>query len=159
MPISARDHDPGRVAVRLLREEADVETQQTVGTHLQKDACQQDRSGGRGFDVGVGQPGVKRDDWNLDRKGDEEAEEEPQRGGFEAGNLSGANSVLNGDKIEGAGFRVEPQNRCQHEHRADEGEEEILHGGVDFASVAVHADQERHRNQRRFPEKIEQEQI
>ena len=72
---------------------------------------------------------------------------------------SAANRVLNHDKIEAAGLGIQPHNRRQHEHRADHGEQEKLHRGINLASVAVHADQQRHRDQRRFPEEVEQEQV
>src|SRR5580658_37140 len=152
-------HNPGRVEVRLFRKKANIETQQAVGAHLQQNAGEQHRSGGGRFHVRVGQPGVKREDWDLHRKGYEEAKKEPKRGRFETAYAAAANCVLDDDKIETAGFRIQPQNRRQHKHRANEREQEILHRGVDLASVAVHADQKRHRNQRRFPEEIEQEQI
>ena len=141
IPISARSHDPGRVAPCLLGKEADVEAQQSVGAHLQQHAGQQHRSSGGRLHVRVGQPGVKRKEWHLDRKGDEEAEEEPQRSRFKTRHASAANRVLDDDKVETARLRIEPQNRRQHEHRADHREQEILHRGVDSASVAVHADQ------------------
>src|SRR5208283_3876177 len=96
---------------------------------------------------------------DLDRKGDEEAEEKPQRGGFETGHAAAASRVLDDRKIEAASLGIEPDNRRQHERRAEEGEQEKLHRGVDLASMAVHADQQRHRNQRRFPEEVEQEQV
>src|SRR5208282_2290242 len=152
-------HDPGRVAVRLLGKEADVEAQQAVCAHLQQHTSQEHRSSGGRFHVRVGQPGVQREDRDLHREGDEEAEEEPQRGGFETWHTSAANRVLNDDKIETASLGIEPDNRCQHKHRADHGEQKKLHRSVDLASVTVHADQQRHRDQRRFPEKVEQEQI
>ena len=154
-----QNHDPRRVAVSLIGEQADIEAQQAVGAHLQQNARQQHRSGGGCLHVRVGQPGVKREERDLDRKGDEEAEEEPQRGVFETGHAAAANRVLNHGEIETAGLGVEPKNCRQHEHRADDGKQEILHRGVDPPSVAVHADQQRHRNQRRFPEEVEQEQI
>ena len=68
------------VAPCLLREQANVEAQQTVGAHLQQHAGQQNRAGGRRFDVRVRQPGVQREQRHLHREGDEEAEKEPLRG-------------------------------------------------------------------------------
>ena len=63
------------------------------------------------------------------------------------------------DEIEAAGVRVQPDDRRQHEHRRDHGVQEELHGGVNLAAVTVHADEQRHRDQRRFPEEVEEEQI
>ena len=63
------------------------------------------------------------------------------------------------DKIKGPDFGVEPKNRRQHEHRRDHGVHEEFDGGVDLAPMAVHSDQQRHRNQGGFPEEIKHEQI
>ena len=63
--------------MRLIRKKADIEAQQAIGTHLQQHAGQQHRSRGWGLDVRIRQPGVKREEWNLDRKGDEEAKKQP----------------------------------------------------------------------------------
>ncbi len=76
----------------LLGEQAEIEAQHAVGAHLQQHAGQQDGSGGRSFDVGVGQPGVEREQRNLHRKRQEESEEEPLRRGGEVGHLRRARS-------------------------------------------------------------------
>src|SRR5580658_875959 len=66
-------HNPGRVAVRLFRKKANIETQQAVGAHLQQNAGEQHRSGGGRFHVRVGQPGVKKP-----RKSQSEAVSKPR---------------------------------------------------------------------------------
>ena len=76
----------------LLGEQAEVEAQHAVSAHLQQNAGQQDGSGGGGFDVSVGQPGVEREQRNFHRKRDEEAEEEPLRGGGEVRHSAAARS-------------------------------------------------------------------
>ena len=53
---------------------------QPVGPELQEHPGQQDRTGGRGLDVGVGKPGVQREDRDLDREGECESGEEPSLG-------------------------------------------------------------------------------
>ena len=73
--------------------------------------------------------------------------------------LPAANCILNGHKIESPDFGIEPKDRRQHEHGGNHGVHEEFYRGVDFAPVAVHSDQQRHRNQRGFPEEVEQEQI
>ena len=72
-----QDDDPGRVAPRLVGEEAEIEAQQTVGSHLQQHAGQQDGTCRRRFHVRVRQPGVKREERNLDGERYEESEEQP----------------------------------------------------------------------------------
>ncbi len=56
-------------------------------------------------------------------------------------------------------MRVKPQNRRQHEHRCNHGVHKKLHRRIHLALVAEHANQQRHRNQRCFPEEIKEEQI
>ena len=68
-------------------------------------------------------------------------------------------AALDGDEIEAAGVRVQPDDGGQHEHRRDHGVQEELHRSIDLAAVPVHADQQRHRDQRGFPEEVEEEQI
>src|ERR1700722_11694006 len=102
---------------------------------------------------------MKREERNLDGEGDEESKEEPRRSGCEAGNAAATNCLLNDYEIKAADLRIEPNNRGQHEHRSDKSKEEIFYGGVDLAPMAVHADQQRHRNQRRFPEEVKEEQV
>ena len=62
-------------------------------------------------------------------------------------------------EVKAAGLRIQPEDRGQHEDRGDHGVHEKLHCGVDIALVAEHADQQRHRDQRGFPEEVEEEEI
>ena len=80
-------------------------------------------------------------------------------GGREVGNRPAMNRILNLHEVEAAGFGVEPQNSRQHEGGSNHGVEEEFHRRVDLAPVAVHADEESHRNQSCFPEKVEEEQV
>jgi hypothetical protein len=63
------------------------------------------------------------------------------------------------EDAEAAGLQVHIDQRHQHEHRAEEGVEEELDGGVDTPRSAPHADDEEHRHQHRFPEDVEQHRI
>src|ERR1017187_5059656 len=102
---------------------------------------------------------MKREERNLHREGNKEAEEEPLRSSGEPRDIAAANRLLDDHEIEAANLGIQPQDGRQHEHRADHRKKEILYSGVDFASVAVHSNQKRHRNQRGFPEEVEQEQV
>src|SRR6185437_6233630 len=152
------DDDAGQ-GVGGAREEAEIEAQHAVRPHLQQDAGEQDRAGRRRLDVGVGQPGVEREQRNLDGEGDEEAEEQPGFGGGGKGEHSALEAGLDGGEVEGAGQVVEPEDAAQHQHRTRHGVQEELDGGVEAALVSPDADEEGHRNQRDFPEGVEQEQI
>src|SRR5271166_6340877 len=96
---------------------------------------------------------------HLDREGHKESQEEPQCRLPETGDLSSLNEVLDGYKVEAAGAGIEPQDCGQHEHRRDHGVQEELDRGVDPAAMAENADDQRHRDERRFPEEVKQEQI
>ena len=64
-----------------LREEGQREADETVCSHLQENAGEDDGAGGGRFDVCVGQPGVEGEHWDFDREPEEEGEEEPDGGG------------------------------------------------------------------------------
>ncbi len=55
-----------------VREEGKGEPEEAVGSHLQEDGGQDDRSGRRRFDVGIGQPGVEGEHRHLDGEGEGE---------------------------------------------------------------------------------------
>ena len=61
--------------------------------------------------------------------------------------------------IEAAGVHIQPDNRGQHEDRGDHGVQEKLYCGVNAPAVSPNSDEQRHGNQRRFPEDIEEKQI
>ena len=67
--------------------------------------------------------------------------------------------IANDHEIETAGMRVQPKNRRQHKHRRNHGVHEKLHRCVDFALVSKDADQQGHRDQRRLPEEIKEEEV
>ena len=60
---------------------------------------------------------------------------------------------------EGALVDAQPQDGQQHQDGAGHGVQEELDGGVDAARSAPDADQEVHRDEREFPEDVEQEQV
>ncbi len=78
---------------------------------------------------------------------------------IESRNRSTLDRALNLYVIKAAELNVEPDDCCQHEDRRDHCVEEELYCCIDAALVSVHADHQRHRNQRRFPEDIEEEEI
>jgi len=67
--------------------------------------------------------------------------------------------VAHDHEVEAAGMRVQPEDCRQHEHGADHGVHEKLYRGVNFALVAEDADQQRHRDQRGFPEEVKEKEI
>ena len=59
-----------------IREEWQGEADEAICSHLQQDACQDDRTGGRSLHVGIRQPGVKREHRNFDGEGQEKCQEQ-----------------------------------------------------------------------------------
>ena len=59
----------------------------------------------------------------------------------------------------GDGVIVEPDDRHQHQDRAEHGVQNEFQRGVDAPLVAPDADQEIHRDQHHFPEQEEEEQV
>ena len=64
-----------RKLARSLRKQREIKTHQAVSSHFQKHGGQDDRTGGRRVGMRVGQPGVKREKRNLDRKSDRKRQE------------------------------------------------------------------------------------
>ncbi len=71
-----REHHRTEPVARLRKKE-ETEADQTVGTHLEHDAGQDHRTGGGCLSVGVGQPGVHREQRHLDGKRQSKGEEQP----------------------------------------------------------------------------------
>src|SRR6266436_3477560 len=73
--------------------------------------------------------------------------------------LTISNGSLYNHKIEAADFGIEPQNSRQHENRSDHRIKKEFDRRINLPSMAVHANEQRHGDQRRFPEKIEQKKV
>src|ERR1700726_907117 len=102
---------------------------------------------------------MKGEQRNLDGKCQKKAEEQPLGGSRKLGYSPAHNLVANHHKVKATGMRVKPQDRCQHEHRADHGVHEEFHCGINFALMAENSDKQSHRYQRGLPEEVEEEQI
>jgi hypothetical protein len=130
-----------------------------VRAHLQHHACQDHRAGRRRLDVGVGQPGVEREERHLDRKRQREGKEEPVLrvlGNLQLIQLEQVEAVTAGRPLVQP---RQPDDRDQHQHAAGHRVEDELHRRVDAAVVAPHADEEIHRDEDEVPEHVEQEDI
>ena len=86
-----RDQQRGEVG-RRLGEQVEAEAQEPVGAELQHDAGQDHRAGRRGLGVGVGQPGVHREQRHLDGERDGEGQEQP------AGGRRGQHALVLGER-------------------------------------------------------------
>src|SRR5713101_3714819 len=152
-------------AVRSVGEERQAEANHAVGAHFQEHAGEDDGAGGGRFHVGVGQPGVEREERDLDGKSQEEGEEEVHL--LERGQTDGAGlqHLLDGGEIEGAAWDrgrteiVQPDDAHEHEDGAGHGVEHEFDGSVDAALVSPDADEEVHGNQHHFPEEEEEEEV
>ena len=149
-----RQHDDhARQGRARVRSNGQAEAHEAVATHLQQHRRQDHRTAGGRLHVGVGEPGVHRPHGHLDREGQQERHEDPllfpQRQG----------QIVEGQDRVAAGLQVQVDQRHQHEDRAQEGEQEELHGGVDPALAAPDADDDEHRHQHRFPEDVEEQPV
>ncbi len=104
---------------------------------------------------------MKRKHRNFDGESDKESDEEPdrslkrneRRGLIKFGNAERENS---GQSVV---MEIQEQNAQKHQNRAEQRVQEELDGRIKFARSAPDADQQIHRNQHRFPENKEQEEI
>ena len=142
------DHEGGEVD-RRFGEQVEAEAQEPVGPELQHDAGQDHRARRRGLGVGVGQPGVEREQRRLDREGQGEGQEDPSAGVDREGLALGQRDQVEGDRVARlpGGQDDQGQDADQHQGRAQHRVEEELEGGVHLAPVAPAPDQEVHRDQ------------
>ena len=152
-------HDPRRELRRSLREQWNREAQESIGAHLEQHGGEDHRARGGCFDVRVGEPGVEREHRHLDGEREREREEQPPLGRRRDRQRV---ECVERERWRAGGVlvqEVEPQDRDQHENAARHGVEEELDRRVHSPRAAPHADQEVHRNQHRFPEDVEQQQV
>ena len=90
----------------------------------------------------VRQPGVQREQRDLDGEGNKESEEEPHLfSGFEV-QLTVMQLGQDLNVIERAArFAIDVDNGHQHQHGANHGVQEKLHSGIDSTVVPIDADQ------------------
>ena len=117
------------------------------------------RAAGRRLNVGVGQPGMKREQRHLDRKRQGKGGKQPALG------VERNDQLVQVQQIEGhhpllavvqIGYI---QDRHQHQQAADHGVQQKFEGRINAARPAPDADQEIHRDQHDLPEHVEQEQV
>ena len=80
-PDQTQGHGDRRKLGRGIREQRQGKTQQTIGSGLQQDTGQIDRTCGRCLSVSIRQPGVERYDRQLHGEGNEEAQHQDVLGG------------------------------------------------------------------------------
>ena len=135
-------------------EEPDVEAKHGVEAELAGDD-HGERDGG--FVVGVGEPAVEREDGNFDREGEEKCERDPEE---RAGGKNAAGDlVLQVGEVEGAGLRVEPEDRDEQRRGGNEGEEEELERGLGAVFAAIHGDEDGHGDERKLPEAVVEHEV
>ena len=159
MPMTASVRKSGRQGAGGVREEVEVEADDAVGAELGQHAGQQHRALFGGLGVGVGRPGVQREERRLDREGRREGQEEQdlrrrgQVGLHERPELEGQVVVL---RLVDEGQRQDPD---QQEGRAEEGVEEELDGGVGAPLVAPAGDDEVRRHERELEHEEEDDEV
>ena len=151
-------------AARGCREQRQAETQHAVGAHLQQDAGEHDRTGRWGFGMRVRQPRMQREQRHLDGKREEERAKQQHFRAKRQCDCAARKQRLDLRDVEGrvSGGRcdsIQPQNRHQHQNRAEHRVQNEFQRGVNSPFVAPDADQEIHRDQHHFPEQEKQEQI
>ena len=109
--------------------------------------------------MGVRQPGMKREERHLDRKGKREGEKEP------ALLFEGKLQRVDPQQVEGQhlGFlrvaRGQINDRDEHQEAARHRVDDELERGVDAPRAAPYADEKIHRHQHDFPKNVEKKKI
>ena len=144
-----------------LGEEIDTEAQEAVGAELEHDAGQDHRARRGGVGVGVGQPGVHREQRNLHGERNGKAQEDPAgRRGGECLFLGEVDEVeRHGVAGLGCGEERRGEDADEHERRPEHRVHEELGRGIGPSPVTPLADEEVHRHQHDLEEHEEGEQV
>ena len=146
---AGREHEDRRAEVRdRPRELREHDPQEAVRGRLRDDTAQHRRHLGRGLTVGLGQPGVEREERRLDRERGHEAEEDPV-----------AAARARGDQVERALRQPERDDRGQHQQRARHRVDHEQQRRAQPARAAPDADEEVERDEHRLPEDVEEQQV
>ncbi len=147
-------HPRGEVD-RCLRKQRQVEAEEPVGAELQEYGGQEHGRGRRRLGVGVGKPGVKREQGHLYGEGRAEREEQPRLGAgrqLEVQQLP----VIERDALPANGEEDDPG---QEQPRAEGRVEDELDRRVDAPLTSPHADEQVHRDERQLEEHEEENQV
>ena len=136
-----------------VRHDRQGQPDKTVTTHLQHDRCQDNGAARRRFNVRVRQPCMHRPHRHLDRKCDQEREEDQLL------RCHSDRHIHEAEEIEAARLQIQVDKRNQHQHGTEERVQEELEGRVNAALATPDTDDQEHRDQHGFPEDVEQQAI
>ena len=125
---TARREQPRPDDFEFVREKREQQPHETVNAHFRKHTGQNHRSaGGRAF-ICVGQPGVKREERNLDCEPEKDSGEgEPRGVAMEQASFSKSGEF---GEIESSPNEINSEKRKQHRDAAEKGVEEKLRRGA-----------------------------
>src|SRR5690348_4080643 len=107
----------------------------------------------------IGQPGMQREKRHLNRERKQEREEQQQFCRRRERKLAICEQGLNCGQVKRMRGVIQPQNRHQHQDRANHCVQNEFQRGVNFAPVSPDADEEVHRNEHHFPEHEKEEEV
>ena len=108
--------------------------------------------------MGIGQPGVEREERHLNGEGEGEGAEEPElRLGIEGSR--GPQPLQHQRQVEGAGVLPQVEDRKEHQQAADHRVDEELEGCVDPPLAAPDSDDQVHRNQHCLVVEVEEDDV
>ena len=150
-------YDP-RILSRI-REKRQQESHEPVGPHLEQDRRQHHGPRGRRLYVRVRQPGMEREDGDLDCERQREGPKQPHLLTRCQRNLEQVHEGEGRDTEQCLAPGIHVQNPHQHQEGSDRGVEEELYRCIDSTLSSPYSDDEIHRNQRQLEEHVEQKQI
>src|SRR6266850_1976684 len=155
----------------LLWEERNENPQEPINAHLRHGAGQDNRGSQRGFAIGIGQPGVKRHQRNLDGKSKEHAEKYdfcqrfrgkaiPAEFDREKRNqFAGSRFLGESDEIQGSARQKDGKEGEQHRHASHQSVNEELGSSARTLRTSPKSYEEVRWNEAEFPKNEPMEKI
>lgn len=146
----------GREGAHAVRRDGEQDPDESVRSHLQQDAREEDGTDGRGGGVGIGQPGVQGPHRGLHREPETDREY-----GDDLHGCGEAAAVVSGEchHVECAALQPDEEKAEQHDDRAEQRVEDELPGGGLPLVAAPAIDEEVHRDEDHLEGEEEEQQI
>ena len=144
---------------RGVRKERQTEAEKSIRAHFQQHTGKNNRTRGRRFDVRVREPRVEWKHRHFDGEREAEGEKKPDLIIFRKEQVANFYQIERERAGDFAVIEINEKNRDEHQQAADHCVDKKFQRRINAARTAPDADDEIHRNEHRFPEDVEEQQV